>query len=593
MASSPIVEGNHLVTFTITSGGSDIPDTYQILDIKISQEINKIAEAEITIRDGNASQQTFEITDSDTFVPGAEIEIQLGYESENESVFSGIVTKQSIKIDTAGSLLLITCKDTIVQTTVARKNAVFLNSTDSDIITQIAGNYSFDNSVDDTTVTHEEVVQFYATDWDFIVNRAEVNGMIVYTDSGTLTVAAPAVSDSPDLTVQYGYDIIELDAEIDATTQYTSVEGNSWDIANQALTNATASEPSINEQGNLSGATLGDVLSATNVLNASVPITSDAVQAWADAVLLKSRMSRYRGSITFQGSSLAKVNGTITLNGLGDRFNGDAYISGVTHTVENGQWHTEIKIGISPEWFSEKANTSGPIASGLLQGVKGLQTGTVKQIYEDEGGEYRVEVQIPILDDDTATVWARMSTFYASNSVGAFFYPEVGDEVILGFMNDDPRFPIILGSVYSSALAPPVAIGDANNYIKTLMTKSQLQLQFDDENIVMTLVTPNNNTIVISDQDEGITITDQNSNQIQMNGNGITIESQSSMTIKAADDLTIQGSSVTITADNDMTISGSSVSASADQSMTISGSSECDISSSGETNISGSMVNLN
>ncbi|KAA1247753.1 type VI secretion system tip protein VgrG [Aquimarina sp. RZ0] len=593
MASSPIVEGNHLVTFTITSGGSDIPDTYQVLDIKVIQEINKIAEAEITIRDGSASEQTFEITDADTFVPGAEIEIKLGYENQNDSVFTGIVTKQSIKIDASGSILLITCKDTVVQSTIARKNAVFLSATDSDIIEQIAGNYSFENAVDATTVTHEEVVQFYATDWDFIVNRAEVNGMVVFTDSGTLTVATPGVSETADLTVQYGYDIIELDAEIDATSQYSSVEGNSWDMANQALTNATASEPTVNDQGNLSGSTLGEVLSATNVLNASVPITSDAVQAWADAVLLKSRMSRYRGSITFQGSALAKVNGTITLNGLGDRFNGDAYISGVTHSIDDGQWHTEVKIGMSPEWFSEKANTSGPIASGLLQGVKGLQTGTVKQIYEDTGGEYRVEVQIPVLDDDTATVWARMSTFYASSSVGAFFYPEVGDEVILGFMNEDPRFPIILGSVYSSALTPPVDIADANNYIKTLMTKSQLQLQFDDENIVMTIVTPNNNTIVISDQDQGITITDENSNQIQMNADGITIQSQSSMTIQAADDLTIQGSSVTITADNDLTVSGSSVSASADQSMTISGSSGCDISSSGETNISGSMVNLN
>ncbi|GAA0712127.1 VgrG-related protein [Aquimarina litoralis] len=593
MASSPIVEGNHLVTFTITSGGSDIPDTYQILDIKTTQEVNKIAEAEITILDGNTATQDFEVTSADTFAPGAEIEISLGYESTNTSVFKGIVTKQSIKVDGSGSQLLVTCKDAVITSTVGRKNAVFLDSTDSDIIEQIAGNYSFSNAVTASTATHEEVVQFYATDWDFIVSRAEVNGMIVYTDSGTLTVDTPDVSSDPELSLQFGYDIIELDAQIDAVSQYSSVEGNSWDMDNQALTNVTASEPTVNEQGNLSGSTLGDVLSVTNVLNTSVPITSDSVQAWADAALLKSRLSRFSGTIVFQGSALAKVNSLIQLQGLGDRFNGNAFISGVTHTIEDGQWHTEVKIGLSVDWFTQKNNTTAPEASGLLQGIRGLQTGVVKQIYEDEGGEYRVEVQIPLLDDDTATAWARMSTFYASNGIGAFFYPEVGDEVILGFMNNDPRFPIILGSVYSTALPPPVDIADANNYIKMLMTKSQLQIQFDDENIVMTMVTPNNNTIVISDQDEGITITDQNSNQIQMNGDGITVESQSSMTIKAADDLTIQASSITISADNDVSVSGGSISISADQSVSMSGNSGCDISSSAETNISGSMVNLN
>ncbi len=593
MASSPIEEGTNLVSFTISSNGSDIPDTYGILHIKVNQEINKIAEAEITVRDGSTAKQTFEITDADTFAPGAEIEIKLGYENQNESVFKGIVTKQSIKIDESGAVLQVICKDKIIQATVARNNAVYLESTDSDVISQIAGNYGFSTDVTATSVTHEEIVQFYATDWDFIVNRAEVNGMVVITDSGSLVVNEPTVSDSPALKVQYGYDILEFDAEIDATNQYSSVEGNSWDMANQALINAKASEPTVNEQGDLSGSSLGDVLSTTNVLNASVPITTEAVQAWADATLLKARMSRYRGTILFLGSASAKVNSTITLAGLGERFNGDAYISGVTHTIDDGRWNTEVKIGMSPEWFSEKANTSGPIASGLLQGVKGLQTGVVKQIYSDSETEFRVEVQVPILDDDTATIWARLATFYASNSFGAFFYPEVGDEVVLGFMNDDPRFPIILGSVYSSAIPPSETIADNNNYIKSLMTKSQMKFSFDDENIVMTMVTPNGNTIVISDQDQGITVTDENSNQIQMNADGVTIESKSSMTIKAADDLTIQGASVTVKADNEVSISGGTISASADQSVSISGNSECTMSSSGQTNISGSMVNLN
>src|SRR5690606_3429196 len=145
---------------------------------------------------------------------------------------------------------------------------------------------------------------------------------------------------------------------------------------------------------------LADVLSAgTKNLNSSVPVVQDDIQGWANATLLKSRLSRFKGSITFQGSSKAKVNTTIKLMGLSNRFNGNAFISGVTHTLENGRWNTEAKIGLSAEWFVESHPVSSPLASGLLPGVEGLQTGIVKKINGDPDNEFRVEVEIPILGD--------------------------------------------------------------------------------------------------------------------------------------------------------------------------------------------------
>ena len=47
-------------------------------------------------------------------------------------------------------------------------------------------------------------------------------------------------------------------------------------------------------------------------------------------------------------------------------------------------------------------------------------------------------------------VWARMAHVYATEDCGFVFYPEVGDEVVLGFFDDDPTYPVILGSLYSS-----------------------------------------------------------------------------------------------------------------------------------------------
>lgn len=594
MASSPLVEDSNIASFTILSGGTEIPSTYEIMEIRIEQQLNKIAEAEITIRDGSAAEEKFTIADADTFKPGVSVEIQLGYDGKESSIFKGIVTKQNIKInDSQGSMLHVVCKDKAVKMAVNRKNAVYTNVKDSDIITTITGNYSLSNDITSTTVEHKEVVQFSSVDWDFIVNRAEVNGLVVLTDSGKLTVAKPNVSASPDLELTFGYDIIEFDGELDATHQLSEVESNAWDISSQQVINATASEPTINTQGNISATDLSSAVnSGSTGLYASVPLAQDAIKSWADAALLKSRLSRFKGTLLFQGSSNAKPNTCIKLIGMGARFDGNAFVTGVVHSIEEGTWKSEVRIGLSEDWFVDKHPVSMPTASGLLPGVKGLQTGIVKKIYEDPDNQFRVQVQIPILGSDAESVWARLATFYTGNTFGAYFMPEVNDEVILGFMNDDPRFPIILGSVYSSSIAPSETPEEKNS-IKTLVTQSKLQLKFDDENKVITILTPGGNTLVISDQDEGITLTDQNKNQIQMNSSGIVVESKSNLTLKADNKVDIQGTSVTINGDQSIDATGGNVSVTGNQSTKVSGSMSCAVSSDGEMSVKGLTVMLN
>jgi len=594
MPSSPIADDTSLISFKIQSNGTDLPATYEVLDFRIEQHVNKIAEAEITLRDGSAADQSFEITDSDNFKPGAEIEIKLGYQTQTESIFKGIVIKQIIKIDESnGSRVQIICKDVSLKLTVNRKSAIFTEITDSDLMSQLAGDYSLSNDIVATTATHKEIVQYNSTDWDLIVNRAEINGLLVTTESGKLVVAKPDVSGTPELQVQFGYDILEFDGEIDATHQYSGVQGNAWDMASQSIINATAAEPTVNEQGDLTGATLADVLGAgdSNLLT-STTVTQDDIQAWADAALLKSRLSRFKGSITFQGSAKAKVNTTIKLMGVSTRLNGNALITGVVHTVDDGRWNTEVKLGLSADWFVEEHPVTAPDASGLIPGIKGLQTGIVTKIDSDPDNEFRVQVEIPILGAEGESVWARLSTFYNGNGFGAFFMPELNDEVILGFMNDDPRFPVILGSVYSSSIAAPET-PDEGNTIKTIITQSKLQLKFDDENKVITILTPGGNTMVFSDEDQGITITDQSGNTVIMATDGVTVESKSDLTLKAANGVTIQGATIDITGDTSISAGAPSVDISGDTSASLSGGGTCDVSSDGQMSVKGSIVMIN
>jgi uncharacterized protein involved in type VI secretion and phage assembly len=115
---------------------------------------------------------------------------------------------------------------------------------------------------------------------------------------------------------------------------------------------------------------------------------------------------------------------------------------------------------------------------------------------------------------------------------GSFFMPEISDEVVLGFVNGDPRHGIILGMLHSQKMPAPVTASDDNNE-KGFYTRSKMKLVFDDDKKSITIITPKEKSIVISDDDGSIIISDELDNKITMNSDGISIESQKDIILKA------------------------------------------------------------
>lgn len=55
------------------------------------------------------------------------------------------------------------------------------------------------------------------------------------------------------------------------------------------------------------------------------------------------------GGLGTQGSSTVVPGSVVALEGLGDTFNGNQYVSGVNHHVANGNWYTDVNIGMVEE----------------------------------------------------------------------------------------------------------------------------------------------------------------------------------------------------------------------------------------------------
>ncbi|MGV3590384.1 MAG: type VI secretion system tip protein VgrG [Gammaproteobacteria bacterium] len=596
MADSPLLASDGAVEIKISSNGTALPVTAEIVSVDVESRVNRIGKATIVFNDGDMPTADFPLSNDALLIPGSEIKIEAGYNGAAQAIFTGVVVKHAIRVGAANaSRLVIECKDKALAMTVGRKNACHLNKKDSDVITTLIGNHAgLTAEVTATTTQFKELVQYHCSDWDFMLARAEVNGMLVLLDAGKVSVKPPNGSASPVLTVTYGIDIMDFHAELDARAQYASVKAVSWDPATLKVEEQQAPSAALTNQGNITGATLAAVLGLDALrLQSNATLPTEALTAWAKAQQLKAELARIRGHVSFQGSSSVKVGDLIELKGVGDRFNGNVFVSGVTHALSDGNWVTRVDFGLNPDWFSEVTDLATPMASGLTSGIGGLQIGIVMKLDADPEGQHKVKVSLPLMGSGDQGVWARLAKFYGSSTFGAFFIPEIGDEVILGFINDDPSNPVILGSLYSSKNKPPYDLTSANN-TKAVVTRSKMKLIFDEEKKKITLVTPANNTIVICDDTKSILIEDQTKNKIELNTSGITIDSPKDISIKAKGKITIDAvGNVAVSSNANITEDATNITHTAKVGFTAKGNATAEVSASGTTTIKGAMVLIN
>lgn len=595
MAASPVVSTTDLITYSVKVNNKEIDSTFNVLSISVENTVNRIPWCEIEILDGSPDDEDFPISDGNVFIPGNTIEVMAGYENSNQVIFQGIIVKHAIRIRKAeGSVLAVICKDKAVKMTKVRKNAYYTNTSDSTIISTLIGNYGLTASVASTATQLKEVVQYYATDWDFIVSRADVNGMIVIVENGTVNVKSPDSITNEVLTLTYGVDILEFEGEVDAENQFKSIKSSAWDMKGQAMT-SESDTPSNFEAGNLTTSTLAGVLDLDSFnLQSGGFLETDMLTNWAKAKAIKSKYAKVLGTIKFQGNAGVVPGVLLELKGVGSRFAGKGFVSGMKHELQDGNWITSADMGLSPEWFTTELKTEAPMASGLLPGVQGLHIGVVKQINSDPDNEFRVKIDLPLVGTGGDGVWARLGNFYASSGFGSFFFPEVNDEVIVGFFNDDPRFPVIIGSLYSSSKAPAFT-PDEKNSTKAIVTSAKMKIEFQEQDKIITITTPGNNQIVLSDKDKSIKLSDQNSNTISMSSSGIEINSASAVTIKAATTMSIEsatGTTVKVSG-GDLSMQAMNVSSQAQLSFKAQGSVTSELTASGEVKIQGAMVMIN
>lgn len=583
--------------YKIKLNGADMPDVYGVHSIQVTHSVNKISTAELVLRgEVEIDSDSIAITDGDDFSPGVKVEILVGYNDVPvASIFKGIIVKHIVELSAESYYTFkIICKHEAVKMTYNATERYFADTTDDSAMQTILGAYGLSGSVDSATDQYESMYQKMGTDWDFILSRAEFNGFIVCLDGDDISIKKPNLSGDAVLKIEAGTSMVSFQGELNGENQPAGIDASAWDAATLALLKSTAAEPTVNAQGNIAPKDLPSKITQTQLkLISTVPMTTAELQNWANAVLLRKRLSAFKGKVKFIGSALAKTGTLIEIDGVGKKLNGSAFVSSVQHVVDSGNWNTTVVFGLENKPIHEKEGFSYPSATGQLPSMQGIHLATVKKIDADPAGNSRIQVTLPSNAETEAGIWARMVNFYATGDSGSFFLPEIGDEVALGFFDNDPRYPVILGSVYSSKNKPPYT-AESTNKIKAIVTKTKMKLEFDEEKKIITLVTPGANTIIISDDGKSIELKDQNSNSVKLNTDGITLDSAKDINITAKGNITLDAvGKVSVSAKQDTAIAGMNVTATAQVGFTAKGNATAEVSASGQTTVKGGIVMIN
>ena len=144
----------------------------------------------------------------------------------------------------------------------------------------------------------------------------------------------------------------------------------------------------------------------------------------------------------------------------------------------------------------------------------------------------RIQVQFPCMDDHHVTDWVRVAQMYAGSGYGAFMMPEVGDEVLVAFLQGDINQPVIVGSMYNGVNTPHTFRTNSQDQ-KAIRTKSGHLICLDDstDHEKISIVDKSeNHRVVISTSDESIVI-ESKGGKLVLNANEIEINAKTSLKI--------------------------------------------------------------
>lgn len=231
----------------------------------------------------------------------------------------------------------------------------------------------------------------------------------------------------------------------------------------------------------------------------------------------------------------------------------------------------------------------------------GVTIGVVSDI-KDPDKKNRVKVRlINRTDSAQETDFIRVMTPAAGKEFGFFALPEVGDEVLVAFLDGDYAAPYVLGSLWNPKSPAPAAVQDGKNEIRLMKSKTAHKLELNDGEDApgITLITAKETKLAMDDKAQTAELTDKdgkNHLKIDIGGGTITLEAKTKLVLKCGKaEVTLDGGSgeISVKTSGNIKIDGQQVDISGKSAVNVKASGQLNLEASGPANLKGAIVKIN
>lgn len=521
--------------------GQDLDGVWaaQLADVRVRSGLRAISRATLTFAD-----QGYELAESATVKIGSKLTVT-SVDRSATTLFVGTVTSVSSETDADGPRLVVAADDLALDLTRTTDAETYHEMSLADVVTKLVTTPLRLGSKEGVPTTStpfvlrngsalaliDEIAQRYGLDW--VVTAETFDLWVAATGSapGTAPVSLTLSADLQTFSVrQVG------DAPTDVTVR-------GWNPDQQAAVVGQASSPR-SRSGKQPAA--GDKRFAYTGARVSPSSAQEAGQLARGIAARTGRMIA-RGRALF--TPALRPGGTLHVDGAGPG-NGTYYVREVTHVVDTTGARTVFVAGDRDPVTLADPWDQGPTMSSFRHA--GLVVGVVDGL-RDPASLGRVSVSLPTASAQAKSAWARVVHIGAGAKRGQVFMPSVGDEVLVGFENDDVARPVVLGGLFSARSTAPdqllIQDGKVIGHLIRTETGHAVHLSegsADAESFIELLAAGGKQKIrlgktgvdVVADGDVPLTVTVGRSS-LTFDGRGAVTLKGSKITIEATDGITL------------------------------------------------------
>lgn len=209
--------------------------------------------------------------------------------------------------------------------------------------------------------------------------------------------------------------------------------------------------------------------------------------------------------------------------------------------------------------------------------------------------------------DEAETDWCYVMSPMGGSGRGLCLYPQVGDLVVLGYLDGDPHRPMVLGSFWNSETKAPLDIteGKAEEYCLLTPNNIRIHLHDVDGEQKLTVSMPSGISITLDDGQKLAELTDESGDNVfsmKFENGEAAISAKSKLILSAGKTtLTLEsGGNITMKGNGKISLDGANIEEKAKSKLSLKGATAemksdgmLNINASGPASVKGSIVKLN